>query len=202
MVICYVDHFQREGVTISASPYTWDDFLELDEDDLRELIDGQLVEVEKPTQTHEHIVGMLCFFLTGWAREHRTGRALPSGYKVRIAERRGYMPDVQFYRHGGVLREQDKGLATGHPDLVVEVISPTSKSRDRIRKMQDYAAIGVPEYWLVDPEARTLERLLLRDGTYLIAEGLDEDQVFRPDSFAGLEIPLAELWAAPEDAGT
>jgi Uma2 family endonuclease len=52
----------------------------------------------------------------------------------------------------------------------------------------------VPEYWLVDPQARTLERLVLREGSYVIASSLADDETFRPESFEGLEIPLEKLW--------
>jgi Uma2 family endonuclease len=52
----------------------------------------------------------------------------------------------------------------------------------------------VPEYWLVDPQARTVERLVLRDGVFSIAASLADEEVFRPESFEGLEIALARLW--------
>jgi Uma2 family endonuclease len=52
----------------------------------------------------------------------------------------------------------------------------------------------VPEYWLIDPQARTFERLVLRDGVFSIAASLADDEVFRPEAFEGLEIPLAKLW--------
>lgn len=90
-------------------------------------------------------------------------------------------------------------MEQGRPDLVVEVISPSSRSKDSVRKLHDYAAIGVPELWLLDPEARTLERLLLREGIYSIVEALEGDQTFRPESFEGLEIDLGRLWHEPED---
>ena len=93
-------------------------------------------------------------------------------------------------------RLEDQGLVRGHPDVVVEVVSPTSRRYDRMKKLQWYAQLGVPEYWLVDPEAQMLERLVLRDGVYAIVESLAGDEVFRPASFEGLEIPLARLWEA------
>jgi len=71
------------------APYTWDDFIALEEDDLRELIDGELVEVEVPNWRHERIVAMLCFFLTEWAEAGHGGRAIASGYKVRISDASG-----------------------------------------------------------------------------------------------------------------
>jgi Uma2 family endonuclease len=180
-------------------PYTWKEFVELEEDDPRELLDGHLVEIEVPTRTHERIVAALIAFLTQWGWSHDSGEVLASSYKIRIDDRRGTMPDVQFYRRGNFPRGQEKGLEKGRPDLVVEVISPSSRSKDSVHKLHDYAAIGVPEYWLLDPEARTMERLLLREGVYSIVEALEGDRVFRPESFPGLEIDLGRLWRDPED---
>ncbi len=179
---------------------TWDDFLALEEDDPRELIDGVLLEVDVPTKLHEHIVALLVFFLVGWARP-RGGQVLASGYKVRITDRRGVMPDVQYFGPEGARRLPQQGLVEGHPDLAVEVVSESSRRYDRVTKLGWYAEIGTPEYWIVDPEAHTLERLVLRDGRFTIAEALAEDAVFRPESFPGLEIPLAELWTLPGEAG-
>ena len=148
----------------AAAPYTWDDFVALDEDDLRELIDGELVEVEVPTARHEDVVALLAYYLTAWAEAGRGGRARGSGYKIRVSSRRGVMPDVQFYRRGNdAARDQDTGLVRGHPDLVVEVVSPSSRRYDRMKKLRWYAQLAVPGYWLVDPETRTLEQLVLRE---------------------------------------
>lgn len=78
-----------------APRYDWDDFVALPDDDRRELIDGELVETEVPTDVHEHIVAMLVAKLWNWAEEHG-GLVLASGYKVRVRADRGAMPDVQF----------------------------------------------------------------------------------------------------------
>jgi Uma2 family endonuclease len=186
------------GMPSSAAnaPYTWDDFVALEEDDLRELIDGELVEVEVPTDMHEHVIIRIGAALTVWSDAGHGGRVLGSGYKVRISDRRGVMPDVQFYRDGNrSSREQQRGLVRGHPDLVVEVVSPSSQRYDRVKKLRWYAELGVPEYWLVDPLARTLECLLLREGVYAITASHADDETFRSEGFDGLEIPLARLWA-------
>lgn len=182
----------------ASAPYTWDDFVALEEDDLRELIDGELVEVEVPTALHEYIVARLCAFLTAWAVPRRAGVAFASGYKVRISNRRGVMPDVQFYRSGKEHPgRKEQGLVSGHPDVAIEIVSPSSARYDRMTKLAWYASIGTPEYWIVDPSTRMLERLVLKGEHYLVAAVLGDDAVFRPDSFEGLEIPLAELWTMP-----
>jgi Uma2 family endonuclease len=105
------------------------------------------------------------------------------------------MPDVQFYRReNDVAAEQQAGLARGRPDLVVEVISPCSTRYDRVTKLRYYAQLGIPEYWMIDPQARTVERLVLGDGSYVIAGSCSDSETFQPPSFDGLEIPLAKLW--------
>lgn len=177
-------------------PYTWADFVDLDEEDRRELVDGELVEVDVPNLRHERIVVLLGYYLTGWSHAGHGGIAVASGYKVRITNRRGAMPDVQFYRRGNKsAHEQQRGLVEGRPDLVVEIISPSSRRFDRVTKLAWYASRAVPEYWIVDAEAQTVERLVLTGGIYAIAQSIGENDVFKPTSFDGLEMPLARLWA-------
>lgn len=178
--------------------YTWDDFVLLDDDDKRELIDGQLVEVEVPTKEHEHFVMMLGFFLVGWARQ-RGGMVLGSGYKVKIRRDRGVMPDVQYFRAGR--NPPSQGLSEGAPDLAVEIMSPSSVRFDRKTKLEYYQSIGTPEYWIVDLQARFLTRHVLVDGRYVVAGSFDDTERFAPDTFPGLEIPLDEVFPKlPEPA--
>lgn len=176
-------------------PLSWSDFVALPEDDLRELIDGELVEVEVPGPEHEQIVATLIFHLQSWVLPRRAGHVLGSGYKLRVSDDRGVMPDVQLLSNDTWAQRTPGGLEHGRPELVVEVISPTSRRHDRVTKLRWSAGMGVPEYWIVDPEARTLERLVLRDGGYLIAQAASGDDTFRPSSFEGLQVSLAELWA-------
>jgi Uma2 family endonuclease len=63
-----------------------------------------------------------------------------------------------------------------------------------VTKLRWYAQREVPEYWIVAPEEGTLEQLVLKDGAYTIAASLAGDEVFRPESFPELEVPLEKLW--------
>jgi Uma2 family endonuclease len=177
--------------------YTWDDFVALPDDDRRELIDGELVEVEVPRHGHERTVGRLIYYLTDWTMRHG-GEVLASGYKIRVSEKRGVMPDVQLFRAGNEPDEsQDIGLVEGRPDLVVEVISPSSLRYDRIVKLGYYLALKVPEYWLLEPTAQTLERFVHSKNGYLLRDTLEGDATFAPKEFRGLKIPLGQLWTRP-----
>jgi Uma2 family endonuclease len=177
-----------------AGPHTWEEFVALDEDDLRELIDGELVETEVPKLTHERIVATLVFLLARWCERHG-GIVLPSGYKIRVSDSRGVMPDVQVYRAGNrAALKQEDGLVRGRPDLVVEVVSASSRRYDRMVKLGYYASLRIPEYWLVDPKTETLDRLLFSKKGYVLASTHEGNQRFEPPSLRGLVVPLARLW--------
>jgi Uma2 family endonuclease len=66
-----------------------------------------------------------------------------------------------------------------------------------VKKLGWYARIGVPEYWIVDSEARTVERLVLARGRYIVDGSAEGASTFTPKTFPGLAIPLAELWTLP-----
>jgi Uma2 family endonuclease len=148
---------------------------------------------------HESIVWVLSHYLAAWALPRKAGFGVVSGFKVRISERRGVMPDLQFFRTSNPAAKGDAvALASGRPDLAVEIISESSRRHDRMTKLAWYASIGVPEYWIVDATARTLDRLVLQGDEYLVAEVVGEEATFRPESFEGMEIPLGSLWRLPE----
>jgi len=172
----------------------------LDEDEPGELVDGQLEEEEVADSPHEVIVGALLFLLMGWARP-RGGLVLASDTRYALSNRRGRKPDISVTFAGGGKLPRRGALRTP-PDLMVEVLSPTPRDhrRDRVQKLREYAAFGVRWYWLVDPEARTIEILRLGDdGHYVHALDAEGGQVEVPGC-DGLIIELDALWREVDDA--
>ena len=110
-------------------------------------------------------------------------------------------PDVTGWRRERVPERPRGSPVRIVPDWTCEILSSSNKRIDLIRKKRLYHAHRVAHYWIVDPDAHTLERLVLRDGRFVIADALAEDAVFRPERFPGLEIPLAELWTLPGEGG-
>lgn len=184
------------GAAPRVPAVSWSDFVALEDGDRRELIDGRLEEAEEPTKWHENLVALLAYFLQGWARTRKL-RVLASGFRLRVGANRGALPDLQILKESVYRsRANDQGLARGRPELVLEIVSPSSRRHDRVRKVQWYASLGIPEYWIVDVDDRMVQRLRLKGRQYLLAQQAAEDEVFRPASMEGLEIPLAELWSA------
>jgi Uma2 family endonuclease len=179
--------------------YTWDDFIALPDDDRRELIDGELVEVEVPNMAHEKAVVEIATALERYA-ERRGGLVLGSGFKIRVSAHRGAMPDVQMYSAGNEPSiDQMQGLVRGRPDLVVEILSPGSRRYDRMIKLRYYASLEIPEYWIVDVDARLLEQLVFSEDGYVIAATYERGEVVTSSKFRGLQVRLARIWldAAP-----
>lgn len=169
----------------------------LPEDEPGELVDGELVEEEMPSFVHEVVVVWLSSMLRAWLAA-RGGFVGGSGVKLRVSARRGRLPDVvAFFARG---KFEARGLVTVPPDIVVEVVSPEpgDQKRDRVDKLEEYAAFGVRYYWLVSPELRTIEILELgSDGRYVHAQNITTDRkpVVGCD---GLVLDVDDLWREVE----
>lgn len=85
----------------------------------------------------------------------------------------------------------------GPPELVVEISSPTTRRRDRTLKMARYAALGIPHYWLVDPDARRLECYRLENASYTLVVAADGDATLTHPDWPGLTVTLADLLLSP-----
>ena len=158
-----------------------------------ELEDGRLVEMPSPRVQHQEIVGVLYFTLREFARTRNLGTVVMA-VDVALPTGRGYIPDLAFIR-----RERESELITpdgkvhGVPDLVVEVISPTTKLRDRVQKMRGYFEAGVEWVWLIDSDDLSIEEFKWTPEGYLLTVAVVSGEVFEPKAFSGLKINLAEL---------
>lgn len=170
------------------------EWAKLPEDQDGEIVDGWLVEEEVPDWIHEEIVMWLSEALRPWVRS-RGGRIGGSGARLAVASDRGRKPDVTIF-----LRERPppRGLITALPDIVVEIVSPSpsDQRRDRVAKLAEYAARGIPQYWLVDPQLRTFEVLVLAaGGRYEHAIAATTGRLERIPGCPALSIDVGGLWA-------
>ena len=125
------------------------------------------------------------------------GFVLGSDAKFAISPGRGRKPDIAVFLPGGGVPPR-WGVIPTPPDLMVEVVSPTPRDgrRDRIHKMDDYAAFGVRFYWIVDPELRSLELFERnREGRYTRMLAAAEGRIDRVPGCDGLVLDLDDLWA-------
>src|SRR4029079_16869556 len=166
----------------------------MDEDEPGELVDGRLEEEEVPDLIHELVVSWLIHVLRGWLGQR--GFVLSSDGKYRVRSDRGRKPDVAVYLHPESRRPPARGIVGVPPDIVVEVISPSPRDerRDRIEKMDEYAAFGVPWYWIIDPRLQSLEIFELIDGRYARTACATEGRLEVVPGCSGLQLELDALW--------
>lgn len=162
-----------------------------------EVIAGELVVTPAPGTRHQRIVTTLVSLLDPFVRAHRLGTILAGPVDVLFAEGDYLEPDLVFVRkeRRGIL--SDRGIE-GAPDLVVEIVSPSTAGRDRGLKRERYAHFGVPEYWIVDPDERVIERWRLGNAAER-PEIAREMLIWRPvPGGPVLEVPVGEVTAGLE----
>lgn len=129
-----------------------------------ELWDGEIVMSPAPSFFHQEIVCRFYKLLDAWVSRHNLGKVAVSPLDMVLTPRRVVQPDVVFVSTERLHIIQTRMM--GAADLVAEVVSPESRRRDRIDKRDLYEQHGVKEYWLLDPEAGTVEVLHLTRGEY------------------------------------
>jgi Uma2 family endonuclease len=146
--------------------WTYKDYAALPDDGQRyEIIDGVLYMAPFPTEWHQSAVGQLFYYLQTYIKLTGLGRVYLAPFDVELAYNVVVQPDVLVILNEN-LSKIIPSRVVGAPDLVVEVASPGTAAHDRREKQDAYARAGVPEYWIADPAARTVEVLTLKAGEY------------------------------------
>ena len=130
-----------------------------------ELLDGEIVVSPAPTPRHQDTLQAINRLLDRWVIDHDLGTVMLAPTDVVLDEKNALQPDLFFYSIGNPLHEVN-GRLHGVPDLVVEIMSPSSRDRDAVVKAMRYARAGVREFWLVDPGPRTITVFVLKGDSY------------------------------------
>jgi Uma2 family endonuclease len=141
----------------AARRWTYEEFANLPDDGNRyEVIGGELYVTPSPRKVHQVLAARITALLTTFIETHSLGEAIAGPFDVLFREGDYYAPDFLFVRGDRVGIATERGVE-GAPDLVVEIVSPTTAARDRGIKRLRYLQFGVSEYWVVDAEARRIE---------------------------------------------
>ena len=150
----------------AATKMNYDQLCLLPEDRNRyELFDGELVMTPSPAARHQEIVGKLHVLLAIYVQNNSLGKVYVAPLDAIFDPYNVLQPDILYVSRERV-PEIVKERIQGAPDVVVEVLSPSTFYNDLRRKMTVYSQFGVQEYWIVDPEMQTIE-LYTRQGDKL-----------------------------------
>ncbi len=180
---------------IDASVLTYEDYRNAPDDQRYELLDGALVVLPTPNIAHQRGLGDLSFALHDFVREKRVGAAFLR-VAVVLSDTNVVEPDIAFVSSSRMdIVETDN--IRGAPDLVVEIVSPNNPERDLVRKRDIYARHGVGEYWIVDPEARSIRVMALEGNGYRMAGEYGERDVLESGALEGIELEVGGAFSAP-----
>lgn len=178
--------------------FTYDDYKSLPGSETKryELLGGELYMVPSPSFKHQLVSGNLELLLRNFVAENELGIILDAPFDVVFGEgeeREVVQPDIFFIskERTGIISEEE---ICGAPDLIVEIISPGTEERDRGYKKTLYARHGVKEYWIVDPEAKTVELFTLGEKGFELVRAYKGTEVLKPPLLEGLEVDLKEVF--------
>ena len=159
-----------------------------------DILDGVMIMASPPTLNHQRILGQLVSMLYPFVSDHQLGEVFFAPVDVIIQREplRTRQPDLLFVSNerSSILGDQVEGA----PDLVAEILSPSNSRSDVEAKLADYAGLGVRECWLVSPEARSVDVLILTEDnwTRLGMFGLGEE--VKSQVLGGLDLPVAQIF--------
>jgi Uma2 family endonuclease len=153
-----------------------------------ELVDGVVIVSPSPTFHHQVIADRLTHDLVQIARQDGSGVWSSSPVDLYISPNNVYQPDAMFFTRDRI-PDFKKLPITEIPEIVIEVLSPASRSHDNIRKRAAYSDRGISEYWIVDPEKRRIVfNVAVEDGTY--ASNELNGAIIPVGRFAGVTLDL------------
>jgi Uma2 family endonuclease len=188
----------RETPTVvhntSSEKISYEEFLSLYADCHAEWVDGEVVKLSPASNRHQDLSDFLTAIMRFFVETYNLGVVRSAPFQMRLPKA-AREPDLLFISSQYLDRLKSTYLE-GAADVVVEIISPESQSRDRGDKFYEYEQAGVREYWLIDPIRKQAEFYQLKNDIYQLAT-LGEDNLFRSIAIEGLWLKVDWLWQEP-----
>ena len=180
-------------ITAPVRKLTYADYCRTPDDERYELLDGELIMSPSPNRAHQDICLELGALLHTYVKESGLGKIYIAPFDVVLSETNVVQPDLLF-----IANERTHIITPdnvqGPPNLVVEILSPSTANRDRTLKRALYAQYGVPEYWLVDPDARTVTVLRLGAAGFTVVAHYGAGETLTSPTLPGFTANLDDIF--------
>jgi len=173
--------------------YTYEDYLKIDDDNQYELIGGKLILVPAPRTIHQKITRKLIQTIGIFVDKNNLGELYGAPIDVLLNEKEKPQPDIVFISKErlDIITEMN---IQGAPDLVIEILSPSTGKYDRVEKSKMYYKHGVKEYWIVDPVHKVIEIFIPGEKNWVLFQSYNEDNTLTSPLLDGLEIQLKDVF--------
>jgi len=175
-----------------AKRWTYEEYYKLDDDRRYEIIGGNLLMAPAPDTWHQDWSRKLFRLIDRFVTKNNLGEVFYAPIDIVLNEENTVQPDIVFIATPNLQIIQRRAIF-GVPELLVELVSPSSVRRDRYDKKALYARFGVKEYWIGDPANKALEILTLREGRYELHCCAEEKGKLTSLVLPGLEFDLTEI---------
>ena len=176
-----------------AARLTYEDYRNTPEDERYELLDGELVMTAAPNIAHQRVSSRLERRLGAFVEERGLGEIFDAPTDVVLSDTDVVQPDLLFVSKGRAdIITADN--VQGAPDLVVEVLSPTTARRDWRVKLDLYSKHGVQEFWLADPQTEIVWVLLPNEGSLEVAAIYGEGDTLTSPTLEGFTLGLDQIF--------
>ena len=173
--------------------YTYEDYAKLPEGAPYQLIGGELIMTLAPTPYHQIVSRKIVSLLTQYVEKNNLGEILYSPIDVYFTEEDVFQPDIIF-----VSKERlniiGETKIEGAPDLIIEILSPSTAYYDLGRKYEIYEKSGVKEYWIVHPERKSIEIYQNESGQFKLVQMAKETGTINSSFLKGLELNLEKIF--------
>ena len=174
---------------------TYKDYCATPDDERYELINGRLMMVPAPNTKHQKVLLRLARKLSDFTEEHQLGDVYVAPFDVFLSDTDVVQPDVLWISRAREHKLTDQNMR-GAPDLVIEILSPSTAEKDLGDKHDLYERHGVLEYWIVDPMAETVAVHGQGDSRLELAETLGRGDTLRTALLDGLQLQLDDVFAS------
>ena len=174
---------------------TYKDYCATPDDERYELLNGNLMIVPAPNRKHQKVLSRLHLKLGNFAEEHGLGEVYVAPFDVVLSDTDIVQPDLLFISRAREHTLTDENVR-GAPDLVIEILSPSTAERDLGYKHELYGRHGVLEYWIVDPMDETIAVHRQGDGRLELAETFERRDTLRTAVLKGLQLKLDDIFAS------
>jgi Uma2 family endonuclease len=174
---------------------TYEEYAELPNDGKRyEIIDGDLYVNPAPVPKHQKVSRRLQLCLMLQLEEKGLGEVFNAPIDVVLDKHTIVQPDLIFIRKDRLEELVGSKYIQGPPDLVVEILSPSSRRSDVLLKSRTYASFGVHSYWIADPDIDRLELFTLDNAGYMLQQQANAPDIVEPKDFSGLRVDLSDVF--------
>ena len=173
--------------------YTYEDYCQLPEEVRAEVLDGEILMSPSPFRKHQSVSREIEFRLCQWVETHHLGEVYDAPFDVVLSKHNVVQPDILYISNErrSILTEAN---VQGAPDLVVEILSPSDKKRDTVKKKEIYEKYGVKEYWIVDPDTETIFVFILEEKVFQGRGIYNRNQILKSPLLPGFSLMLEDVF--------